>query len=341
MSTLPYLMPPEWAPHAATWLTWPKDPITWPDRVEKAQIAYCKMIEALTPHEKVHLLVEDEASKNQVLEKLKKFSPRLSSLHFHFIQTSDSWIRDYGPIFVKKNGEGYVALDFIFNAWGDKYESLKLDDDIPARLQSFLDMPVIHPGLILEGGSIDVNGKGTLLTTEQCLLNKNRNASLSKSEIEDSLKKYLGVSQILWLGEGIEGDDTDGHVDDITRFVSENVIVTAFEEDTQDANHEPLKENFGRLQAMKDAKGKSFEVVKIPMPGRLEREDGSRLPASYANFYIANKTVLTPIYHHKNDKTALEILEKLFPGRKVLGIDCRDLIWGMGAIHCLTQQQPL
>lgn len=344
MNNSQYYMPPEWAPHDATWLTWPKDPITWPDRVDQAQLAYCQIIQTLTPHEKVHLLVDDEAAKNLAQEKLKKFEVKSKNLFFHFIKTSDSWIRDYGPIFVRDRAQQaapLLALDFIFNAWGDKYETLKLDDDIPARLQSFLDMPVVHPGLILEGGSIDVNGKGSLLTTEQCLLNKNRNPHLTKKDIEAYLCKYLGVNNILWLGEGIEGDDTDGHVDDITRFVSENVIVTAYEEDTSDANHKPLKENFEKLQTLKDSQGKSFEIVKLPMPGRLEREDGSRLPASYANFYIANNVVLVPIYKHAHDVKALEILQKLFSSRKVIGIDCRDLIWGMGAIHCLTQQQPL
>lgn len=338
-----YYMPAEWAPHESTWLTWPKDPITWPNRVEQAQQAYCKIIEALSPSEKVNLLVDDFETKQLVLKQLKDYSPHLPNLVFHLIPTADSWIRDYGPIFVKAlpmslNSPRY-ALDFIFNAWGNKYESLKEDDDIPIKLQNTLKIEVLQPGFVLEGGSIDVNGAGCLLTTKQCLLNPNRNPHLTQSEIEEKLKQYFGVQQIIWLGDGIEGDDTDGHVDDITRFVSENTIVSVVEEDRNDPNYLPLKENVDHLKSIQNLKGKPFEIIELPMPGRLERDDGSRLPASYANFYIANEVVLVPIYKHKNDALALNRLQNLFPKRKVIGIDCSDLIWGMGAIHCLTQQE--
>ncbi len=344
-----FYMPAEWAPHAATWITWPKDPITWPDRIEAAQEIYLQIITLLSPHERVNLLVEDEATQHTVQTQIRKRHANLENVKIHCISTVDSWIRDYGPIFVKspqppfiKGGDGGIfILDFFFNAWGNKYESLKKDDDIPQRISHLLNIPFVEPGIILEGGSIDVNGKGSLLTTEQCLLNKNRNPKLSKTEIESYLKKYLGVTNILWLGEGIEGDDTDGHIDDITRFVSEDTIVTVTEEDPSDFNHEPLKENLKKLRGFKDQDGKEFKIVPLPMPGPLERDDEEgRLPASYANFYIANQTVLVPIYKHKNDAIALETLQKLFPNRKVIGLDCRDLIYGMGAIHCLTQQQP-
>ncbi len=341
-----YFMPPEWAPHEATWLTWPKDPVTWPHRVEQAREAFACMIEALTPHEKVNLLVDDQENEKSVRKFLKKKNIFWNNLFFHPIPTSDSWIRDYGPIFVRGKDD-IVILDFIFNAWGNKYESLKEDDTIPQKIVKaqhaapLQNIPVIEPGIVLEGGSIDVNGRGSLLTTEQCLLNKNRNSHLSQKEIEEYLYKYLGTKNILWLGEGIEGDDTDGHIDDITRFVSENTIVTVIEEDPKDANFKPLQENLEKLRSMKDQEGKAFKIVCLPMPGRLDRDDGEgRLPASYANFYIANNVLLVPIYQDKNDKVALEILQKLFPSRKVISIVCNDLIYGMGTIHCLTQQQP-
>jgi len=334
-------MPPEWAPHEATWLTWPKDPITWPDRVEQAREAFAQMIEALTPHEKVNLLVDNEACEEEARKILKEKNILWGNLIFRRIPTVDSWIRDYGPIFVKDaQGEARI-LDFIFNAWGDKYDALKKDDTIPQKISPLLNIPLLEPGIVLEGGSIDVNGKGTILTTEQCLLNENRNPHLSKNQIEEYLSKYLGAKNILWLGEGIEGDDTDGHIDDITRFISEDTIVTAVEEDPRDANFEPLQENLKKLRTLKDQDGKALRIVPLPMPGKLDREDGSgRLPASYANFYIANETVLVPVYRHKNDAVALDILQKLFPQRKVLGIECNDLIYGMGALHCLSQQQP-
>ncbi len=364
MTNPSYFMPPEWAPHEATWLTWPKDPITWPDRVEATREAFLQMMEALSPHEKINLLVDDEESKRDVQNRLKKRKVLLHHIYFYLIPTVDSWIRDYGPIFVKKifpssrpspspstslkasRGEGerkgdIVMLDFIFNAWGNKYEPLKTDDPIPQKIRNYIQLPLVEPGIVLEGGSIDVNGKGSLLTTEQCLLNKNRNPHLSKIEIENYLKRYLGAHHILWLGEGIEGDDTDGHVDDVTRFVSEDTIVTVLEEDREDPNFKPLQDNLKRLQGMKDQDGKAFKIVSLPMPGRIERNDGEgRLPASYANFYIANQVVLVPIYRHKKDEEALEILQKLFPSRKVIGIISNDLIWGMGGIHCVTQQQP-
>lgn len=334
-------MPPEWAHHEATWLTWPKDPITWPDRVEQAREAFAQMIEALTPHEKVNLLVDDEACEEEARKILKEKNILWGNLIFRRIPTVDSWIRDYGPIFVRDDQGQARVLDFIFNAWGDKYEVLKKDDHIPLAIAPLLDLPLVDVPLVLEGGSIDVNGKGSLLTTEQCLLNKNRNPSLTKKQIEEYLVKYLGAKNILWLGEGIEGDDTDGHVDDITRFVSEDTLVTAVEEDPRDANFEPLQENLKKLRSFKDQDGKALRIVPLPMPGRLDRDDGSgRLPASYANFYIANAVVLVPIFGHPNDAAALEILQGLFPTRKVHGIRCEDLIYGMGALHCLSQQQP-
>jgi agmatine deiminase len=338
---LGYRMPAEWEPHEATWLTWPKDPQTWPDRVPQAEEAFARMIEALTPTERVDLLVDDAAAEEKVRKKLSEKKVTHSNLSIHHVPTVDSWIRDYGPIFLTRSSpEGKaLILDFIFNAWGDKYESLKADDPIPKHIASLLNFPVVEPGIVLEGGSIEVNGRGTLLTTEQCLLNPRRNPRLSKTEIEAVLQAYLGVDRVLWLGEGIAGDDTDGHVDDITRFVAPDTVVTAVEEDPADENFAPLRDNLRRLQKMTDEGGRSLKIVPLPMPGRVETEAG-RLPASYANFYLANGLVLVPVFGHPNDPKALNTLQELFPKRKVVGIEANDLVWGLGAVHCLTQQQP-
>ncbi len=331
-------MPAEWEPHEATWLSWPKDPITWPDRVPQAREVFARMIEALTPQEQVYLLVDDAAAETEALRILSGKKIHRPNLLLHRIPTVDAWIRDYGPNFLKgEKGSAYNR--WIFNAWGNKYDTLMRDDGIPERISHLINLPRFEPGIVMEGGSIDVNGRGTVLTTEQCLLNPNRNPQLSRAEIETYLKDYLGVEQVLWLGEGIEGDDTDGHVDDITRFTAPDTIVTVVEEDPRDPNFQPLQENLRRLQAMRNPEGKPFRIATLPMPGRVESDEGP-LPASYANFYIANGVVLVPVYGHANDTRALATLQELFPGRRIVGIDCRDLVWGMGAIHCVTQQQP-
>ncbi|HEX2268641.1 MAG TPA: agmatine deiminase family protein, partial [Pyrinomonadaceae bacterium] len=235
--------------------------------------------------------------------------------------------------------------DWIFNAWGNKYESLKQDDGVPRLLEPQLQLRRFEPGIVLEGGAIDVNGAGCVLTTEQCLLNPNRNPQLSRDEIEDYLKQFLGVSKVLWLGEGIVGDDTDGHIDDIARFAGPHTIVCALEEDPEDANYELLQDNLARLKSMTDAGGRPFEIVTLPMPGIVGgtstgTRDLDRLPASYANFYIANNVVLAPVFGHANDVHAVETLQRVFPTRRVTPINCEPLVWGMGTIHCVTQQQP-
>ena len=338
-----FSMPAEWHLHQATWLTWPKDPETWPDRVSQVEEIYLDMIGALTPHEIVNLLVDDEETEHKIRGRVS--SATAAQIHFHHLQTVDSWIRDYGPNFlVGPNGEG-AFNDWIFNAWGNKYEELKKDDSVPCRLEPFLELKRFSPGIVMEGGSIEVNGAGCVLTTEQCLLNPNRNPKLSREEIEQYLKDYLGVTKVLWLGEGIVGDDTDGHIDDIARFVAPNTIVCALEEDPNDANYEILQDNLARLRSMTDAAGKPFEIVTLPMPGIVggtstSTRDLDRLPASYANFYIANNVVLTPVFGHTNDKRAVDTLQNVFPTRQVVPINCEPLVWGMGAIHCVTQQQP-
>ncbi len=337
---LGYYMPPEWYQHSATWLAWPKDPLTWPERVPQAEEIFLRMIEALAPHETVNVLVDDEVIETSVKERCN--FPAATNVRFHRIATVDSWIRDYGPNFLLSDKGELAFNDWTFNAWGDKYEELKRDDAIPKRLQSTLDIPNVarfEPGIVLEGGSIDVNGAGVVMTTEQCLLNPNRNPQLDCAQIEARLKNYLGVEQVLWLGEGIAGDDTDGHIDDIARFVSPTTIVCAMEDDPADENYRLLQDNYKRLSLARDARGLALNIIQLPMPGHIEGREG-RLPASYANFYIANEVVLLPIYGHSNDARAIEILQSLFTHRKVIPINCEPLVWGMGAIHCVTQQQP-
>lgn len=337
---LGYRMPAEWHHHTSTWLAWPKDPLTWPDRVPLVEKIFLEMIAALAPHETVNLLVDPESE-----ESIRKSCTNIKNIRFHKISTVDAWIRDYGPNFIV-NDLGEIAYnDWEFNAWGNKYEELKRDSSIPKVLEPLLKIPRFEPGIVMEGGSIEVNGAGCVLTTEQCLLNPNRNPSLTRGEIEEYLMQFLGVRKVLWLGEGIVGDDTDGHIDDIARFVEPRVVVCAVEEDPQDANYLLLKDNLRRLQLMTDPDGGSFEIVTLPMPGPVAgsssgSRDLERLPASYANFYIANNVVLAPVFGHRNDARALETLQKLFPTRRIVGINCEPLVWGMGTIHCVTQQEP-
>lgn len=335
-------MPAEWHQHEATWLAWPKDPVTWPDRVPLVERAFLEMIAALGVRERVEILVDSAEIESEVRARLPRRGGPPLNVRFHRIVTVDSWIRDYGPNFLMRRGADRVELAYnhwVFNAWGDKYEDLKKDAVIPEVLAPVLGVERFTPGMVLEGGSIDVNGEGVCLTTEQCLLNPNRNPGLSRIEIERNLKDYLGVRQIVWLGEGIAGDDTDGHIDDIARFVRPDTIVCATEEDPEDPNHAVLEDNYERLQKARTPAGKPFEVVTLPMPGPVESESG-RLPASYANFYIANGVVLVPVFGHRNDAAAMETLARLFPGRNVVGINCEPVVWGLGAIHCVTQQQP-
>lgn len=340
---LGFYMPAEWHPHAGTWLTWPKDPETWPGRVEQVEEVYLEIISALAPHETVNVLVDDETIEHAVSRRCN--FPSAANVRFHHIPTVDSWIRDYGPNFLISNDGAGAFNDWTFNAWGNKYEALKQDDQVPRLLEPILKLPRFTPGIVMEGGAIDVNGNGCVLTTEQCLLNPNRNPQLSRTEIEDYLKSHLGVVKVLWLGEGIVGDDTDGHIDDIARFVSPSTIVCAIEDDSADANYELLQNNLARLKHMTDANDRPFEIATLPMPGVVGGESTvtrnlDRLPASYANFYIANNVVLLPVFGHANDNRAAETLQRVLPTRRVIPINAEPLVWGMGTIHCLTQQQP-
>lgn len=350
-SELGYRMPAEWEPHSGTWLTWPrKEGISFPDKFEVVPQYWVTMCKLLSPHEEVHINVFDEAHEEEVRSDLSRSGLQVGRRIFlHRFPAYEPWCRDHGPVFLVnskpkiRNSKSPVSplaiVDWDYNAWGNKYPPYDLDDAVPQRIAQWLKVPLFRPGIVMEGGALDVNGKGTLLTTESCLLNKNRNPQLSKTQIEQYLKDYLGVDHILWLGKGIEGDDTDGHVDDLARFVNATTLVAVLEEDPHDINYMPLQENFRKLQTMKDQDSRRLHVVKLPMPGVIEYQ-GQRLPASYANFYIANEIVLLPIYNHPNDKIAQQILQELFPRRRVVVVDCRDLLWGLGAFHCVTQQMP-
>jgi len=335
-----YRMPAEWEKHEGIWLAWPHDPDTFPDRVEKVENIYVQIIRSMLESEQVHLLVKDDPMKIRVTRVFEQNNINCDKIHFLLFDYADVWIRDYGPIFVTNEQKDSLAMVHCrFNAWGEKYEELIKDTAIPAMINRTMQLPCFDPQMVLEGGSIDVNGKGTLLTTEQCLLNRNRNPDLSKQEIEDKLKGYLGVTHIIWLRNGVDGDDTDGHIDDIARFVNPTTIVCAYEEDETDVNYPFLKENYELLLKAKDQDGNQLDIIKMPMPGFVGDDEG-RLPASYTNFYIGNTVVLAPIFGHDNDQQALDILKCIFPGRTVIGILCNDLVYGLGAIHCITQQQP-
>jgi agmatine deiminase len=335
-------MPAEWEPHEGTWLAWPHNQDHWPGNFAPIPFVYAQIIRALAQSEKVFLCVNDpamEINSREVLRQSQIEDELLERVIFFHIPTDASWSRDHGPIFVKDEKGKPIILDWVFNSWGAKYPPWNQDDDVPKHVARILELPLIEPGIVLEGGSIDVNGRGTLLTTEQCLLNRNRNPHLSRSQIEEKLNKYLGAANVLWLKEGIEGDDTDGHIDDIARFVNPTTIVCVVEKNGTDPNCEILQRNYEDLKRMKDQDGSLLNVVTLPMPDPVFYE-GNRLPASYANFYIANRSVLIPIFHVPQDREAIEILQSLFPERNVIGIDCVDLVWGLGTIHCSTQQQP-
>ena len=332
---LGYRMPAEWEKHEATWMVWPKDPDTFPKGIiGPVEEAYIKIISALAKGEKVNLLVDDKGTEDRVLSML----PSKENVFIHHINSADVWVRDYGPIFIKKNNE-IAATKWIFNSWGNKYRELLMDNETGMQIAEFTKKKIFEPEIILEGGSIETNGLGTCITTEQCLLNKNRNPKLSKEDIEECLKGYLGFGNFIWLKGGIEGDDTDGHVDDIARFVNKNTVVCMVEENQDDNNCKTLEENLDILKKAHDQDGEKIKVIPIPMPRKIKIPE-RRLAASYANFYIGNAAVLVPTFNDKNDEEAISIIGKFFPGKAIIGIDCRDLVYGYGGIHCITQQQP-
>jgi agmatine deiminase len=335
---LGYRMPAEWEPHSAIWLAWPHDPTTFPDRVEKVEQTYVEIVRSIHESENVNLFVKNQAMKRKAIGMFKQAGIDIANVRFFVFDYADVWFRDYGPTFIA-NQEELAMVRWGFNAWGCKYDELLKDRLIPQVMNRKMRLKCFEPGIVLEGGSIDVNGKGALLTSEQCLLNRNRNPTLGKADIEQTLKDSLGVSHFIWLKKGISGDDTDGHIDDLARFVNPSTVVCAYEQNEGDENHAALKENYEILQQSTDQDGCKLKVVKLPMPCALGDEE-FRLPASYTNFYIGNKTVLAPVFNQENDKKALSILQGLFPQRRAVGIDCSDLIYGFGAIHCISQQQP-
>jgi agmatine deiminase len=338
---LGYRMPAEWEKHAATWLSWPhKEGISFPDAYESVLPILARMVDALGDSEPVHINVRDAEEEAEVCAQLRKNKARTGHVTFRHVPTNEPWCRDHGPMFLTRKEEPRLAVvDWDYNAWGWKYPPFDEDDEVPGRVAELLGAPTYKPGMVLEGGSIDVNGTGTLLTTTSCLLNPNRNPELTKAEIEQRLKDFIGVKHLLWLGDGIAGDDTDGHIDDLTRFVGRDTVVTVIEEDESDDNYDSLQANLALLREMSIEDGSPLKVHTLPMPGKIVKQ-GQRLPASYANFYIANKVVLLPVFKDAGDAWASSVLQRAFPKRKVMPIDCRELIWGLGAFHCLTQQQP-
>lgn len=334
-----FIMPAEWEEHEATWLAWPHSSAHWPEGLGDVERVYESLVKELSASERVSLAVPDAAVRDRISGRLDALGVDRSRVALHLLPTHDVWIRDYGPIFVRNGGGRIAALAWRFNAWGKKYRDLELDSAAAGEVGRMAGADIVTCDMVLEGGSVDVNGKGDCLTTEQCLLNPNRNPGLRRTDIEGRLRQFLGVRTVVWLKGGIAGDDTDGHVDDAARFVAPDTIVAAFEDDASDANHGVLKENHKRLKEARDSRGKPFRVVTLPMP-ELVPDGRSRLPASYANFYIGNGVVLVPIFNQPRDREALGILSKLFPRRRVVGVPCLELVKGMGAIHCVTQQQP-
>ncbi|HYF05411.1 MAG TPA: agmatine deiminase family protein [Patescibacteria group bacterium] len=344
---LGFYMPAEWAEHEAVWMAWPHDPVTFPDRIPNVEKAWAKAIKALqdTDSEKVYLLVPSAEESKRIAGFLELQGVDISKVFMLVHDYVDVWLRDTAPTFLLSRDQKELAMvDWDFNAWGNKYADLLKDGDIRKKINSELGLKSFEPGVVMEGGGFEVNGKGTVMTTKQCLLNPNRNPNLSQAEIEAILKDYLGCTHIVWLDDGVEGDDTDGHIDDIARFVAPDTILYAYEEDVTDPNHAVLEQNFKILQNAVDQDGNPFKLIRIPMPkdkGKQEvRGRTIRLPESYVNFYIANKAVLTPIFRTEYDAKALEILQSAFPERAVVPIDCSDWIYGMGTLHCSSQQQP-
>ncbi len=332
-------MPAEWERHSAIWLSWPHDTKSFP-HIEKAEGSFADFIKEISESEKVELQVLNEVMQDHAEEMLEARGVHMEAISFRPADYADVWFRDYGPLFVVNRETHELAMTkWVFNAWGNKYDVLLKDNKTPYRMNTVLNLKMFEPGIVMEGGSIDVNGCGTLMTTEQCLLNKNRNPNLSREEIEKYLSDYLGISHFIWLKEGIAGDDTDGHIDDIARFVNENTVLCAYEEDTTSPDHAPLKENFEILKNAKDQDGNPLSVLKLPMPGKVPAHE-EQLPASYTNFYIGNEKILVPIFGTENDAKALNIIQAAFPNRKVVGIDATYLVYGLGTFHCMSQQQP-
>lgn len=353
--SLGYRMPAEWYPHAGTWIAWPHNPKDWPGKFQPIPWVYAEIVRHLARVEDVHILANDAAAERRAKSILARNGVQIARVHFHLWPTNRIWLRDSGPIFVRQNKSSgkhvpVAVTNWKFNAWA-KYDDWQRDNEIPGRVAKTLKVAEWKPEVlltdgkkhrvVLEGGSIDVNGAGVLLTTEECLLSdvQQRNPGLTRRQLEQCFQDYLGIEQVLWMNRGIAGDDTHGHVDDLARFVDETTIVTVTEKNNADENYESLAENLDRLKSARTLDGRVYRVAELPMPAPVVF-DGQRLPASYANFYIANGLVLVPTFNDPNDRVALNTLASLFPQREIVGIHCVDFIWGLGALHCMTQQQP-
>jgi len=341
-ASLGYYFPAEFAPHRATWLSWPHKEASWPGKIHTIFPPYAAFVKYLAQSEQVCINVADEAMQQSATRHLQQAGADLSKVQFYFHPTNDAWCRDHGPAFlVNPDAEQKkVVVDWNYNAWGGKYPPYDLDDVVPTLIAKELGLPVYYPGIIMEGGSVDFNGEGTVITSKQCLLNENRNPNLNQGQIEQYLMDYYGVKQVLWVDEGIVGDDTDGHIDDTVRFVNADTVITVVEEDVNDENYGILQQNLRQLRAMRLLNGKQLNIVELPMPDPVLWED-QRLPASYGNFYICNRYVIVPTFRQPKDDHACQIIQGCFPGNEVIGIDSTDLIWGLGSFHCLSQQEPM
>ena len=340
--SLGYHFPAEWEPHRATWLSYPhNDSYSWPGTLPRIFPYYHRFIQILSKNEQVFINVRSENQQQKVIRDLELFGIDMSGINLFIHPTNDAWCRDHGPAFLVKPGAEVpkVIVSWRYNAWGDKYPH-DLDEKIPGLIGKNLNIPVWYPGIVMEGGAVEFNGNGTLLTTTACLLNNNRNPDLSREKIEEYLRNYYGVEQVLWLEDGIDGDDTNGHIDDVTRFFREDAVITVVEPNKFDPNHVPLNTNLKLLKSFRLQNGKQMDIAEIPMPKPVIYED-QRLPASYANFYICNKSVIVPLYRCREDDIAMEVLQECFPDREIVGIDSVEIIWGLGSYHCLSQQEPL
>jgi agmatine deiminase len=337
---LGYFFPAEWHTHTATWLSWPHKEASWPGKIETIYKPYCQFIKAVSEGENICINVANETLEVFAKQHLTNANVDLSKIKFFHHPTNDAWCRDHGPAFlINPTEKKKIIVDWNYNAWGNKYPPYDLDDVIPTLIGEKLHLPVYHPNIIMEGGSVEFNDAKTLITSTACLLNPNRNPSLNQSQIENYLFNYYGVEQVLWVDEGIIGDDTDGHIDDTVRFVNTDTVITVIEENKNDENYSLLQHNLKQLYQMRLLNGKQLNIVELPMPDEVIWED-QRLPASYANFYIANKYVVVPTFRSKKDDAALSIIQECFTDRKVIGIDSTDVIWGLGSWHCLSQQEP-
>ncbi|SFW32364.1 agmatine deiminase family protein [Chitinophaga sancti] len=337
-----YFFPAEFHPHVATWLSWPHKEASWPGKIDAIYPYYSQFVKYLAMSELVRINVADEAMKAAAAAHLQKAGVQMDKVEFFLHPTNDAWCRDHGPAFLinPTAAEKKVIVDWGYNAWGGKYPPFDKDDVIPTLIANHFKLPVFHPGIVMEGGSVEFNGAGTVLTSTCCLLNENRNPHLNQAQIETYLQDFYGVDQVLWVAEGIIGDDTDGHIDDTVRFVNEDTVLTVVESNKEDENYELLQTNLEQLKGMRLLNGKQLNVVELPMPDAVVYED-QRLPASYANFYISNNHVIVPTYRCAQDDKALQIIQECFKTREVVGVDSTEIIWGLGSFHCLSQQEPL